>query len=256
MKKIMFTCFFAFCLISANCFAQSDATKVLEKNFTNIQVVELSLPSGCCYIEKNEGTDIRVLAAHSYKSKKAFETTFKTIDSVLLIKEKIDMTKRGFSVWKLMVPENTYVKIYSGSGTIKINNIVGRIKINSISGNIFVENVKISGNSEFESQSGSVNLTLEETPKYNILLSSESGIATLNLKSVINGKIEMKAQESVGEISCPFKFDKEWSIIYDHVYYMKSLTFGSETPVIRIFTYSGKAVLEDQINHQPNIGLE
>jgi hypothetical protein len=235
-----------FILYSSNCLAKNEKESTMEKKFNNVSAIQISMVSGNCLIVKGEGNDVKVNLSYNYKPAKNFEPVFVQENEILLLKENMLGSNSGSSDWTITVPEHIDLKFNSASGSITLSDIKGKFEINTASGSIIAKGISIRENSNFVSASGYVQVSLKEGPQCELLLSSSSGIAILDYNNLpIIGTIEMKARVLKGEIQCPFKFDhaseKEFGgQLYDLKYFKRE----KESPTIRIYTASGKAVLK------------
>lgn len=140
-----------------------------------------------------------------------------------------------------------YVKLNCGSGSIKLSNIDAEIGANVGSGNIRAREVTLAGSSSFNSGSGDVEVSLNESPKYNISVNSGSGDSELDFNgNAIDGALVMTANKKHGKIVAPFDFDKVEEIDNDNnhrdnIKVRKTVKFGNSNVEIKIGTGSGVA---------------
>ena len=102
----------------------------------------------------------------------------------------------------------------------------------------------LAGSSSFNAGSGNVKLVLNATPVHNLSLNSGSGNAVLDTNGhQLNANIRMTANKKNGEISAPFKFDREEEVNEGNsTIIRKFASVGSGEKVdINIGTGSGKA---------------
>lgn len=113
------------------------------------------------------------------------------------------------------------------------------------SGNISANNIQFTEESSLGSGSGSVAVTLAQSPDHNLTLSSGSGDSRLDYDGhTVEGFFVFTARKDNGHIVSPYPFDKEEEyLIGDQVYMRKSFTRGSDQPQITISTGSGTAKL-------------
>lgn len=239
--------YFLFSIILAfifnRCYTQLENN--ITSEFFGIKSLEISSVSGNFVIEKSYDTLVTVNLISDYKPAKNFKPVFFQENDVLLLKEEMPGPNSGSSDWKLTVPEHINIKFNSASGSITIKKLTGVFKLNTASGFISAKQITISDQSEFHSASGSVYVSLKNTPEFDIDLSSASGAVTLDLNgNPVSGNIEMRAREKLGKIMCPLKFDiiKE-EFINDQKYIVKSRLAKNSSPVFKIYTASGIAIL-------------
>lgn len=133
-----------------------------------------------------------------------------------------------------------------GSGNIRMTDNQARISANTGSGRIRATNIRLNGSSSFNTGSGSAEVTLGASPKYDISVNSGSGDATLNFNgNDINGQVVMRYNKRNGNIEAPFAFDKTEEIENggNNITIEKSVTKGNGTNRIRVSTGSGTAAL-------------
>ena len=58
-----------FILYSRNCLAQNKKESILEKTFTNVSAIHISMVSGNCEIVKGEGLDVKVNLSYNNHDK-------------------------------------------------------------------------------------------------------------------------------------------------------------------------------------------
>lgn len=138
------------------------------------------------------------------------------------------------------------IDLGAASGDISISDSRGTFDIGCASGDIDVKGVTIEGASEFSAASGDVKVSLAETCKYDLELSTASGDVLLDYNgNDIKGFFEFTAHKRRGKIVCPFDFDEEEEFEeHGETYVRKSFSRGGDTPEIDLSTASGKAVLK------------
>lgn len=249
MRKLTKIAAYAFCLLVlsiCNCTAQTDTKGTIHKEFKGISYIDISTVSGSCEVVKSDGQEVKIELTYNYTPANSFEAIFDQDDNVLILEEKMHGSNSGHSKWRIAVPEHIRIKFGSASGGITFKDIAGKLKVNTASGNIDAEGIKVLGNSEFSSASGSVHITLDESPAFDVLASSASGDATIDFDgNPVVGNIEMQSRTTHGKIICPYTFDVEKEKLFGNQKYMiKSFTAEQTSPIIKIQTASGKAVLK------------
>ncbi len=237
---------FMLVLIISPCSAQTMKGINISKEFDGISIIDISTVSGNCKILKHDEQAAKIFLTYNYKPIGSFEPIISKEENKLIIKEKMHSSNSGKSEWVLMVPKNIDINIKSASGNIKIERIAGQILVNTASGNIDASEITILGDSRFNSASGNVKIILNESPQFNLLVSSSSGNSTLDFNHhTISGHLEMKAREFKGTISSPLEFDNETEEVHNNQkYIVKTLTLEKISPTITIHTASGTAVLK------------
>ncbi len=239
-------------------------SEVVEK-FEAKELVKLNTVSGDCIIEKNDANEIEVTVESKYFPPDNFEPKIKERKHVLRLTEKIYGSGSGQITWTIRVPDGTEVEFTTASGELTITDFKGVFIANTASGNIEIENcqgefnintasgdidavgVIIEEESTFASASGSVNVKLAESSRFDLTVGSASGRAVLDYNgNPVKGYFEFTAKERGGRISAPFDFDdSEEFRKYNDWYVRKSFTKESDKPHITIGTSSGRAALKE-----------
>jgi len=139
------------------------------------------------------------------------------------------------------------VRLNCGSGNIRIKDTNAVISANVGSGDIDASGVTLAGSSSFNSGSGTTEVMLAATPKYDISVNSGSGDATLDFEgNKIEGLVVMKANKKNGRISAPFSFDTEEEIDNDsgrwsQTIIKKTVQLGKSDVQIKVSSGSGTA---------------
>jgi DUF4097 and DUF4098 domain-containing protein YvlB len=139
------------------------------------------------------------------------------------------------------------ISVNCGSGNVKVSDSQATFTANTGSGDITARNLVIDGSSRFNTGSGSAEVVLGATPKFDLSVNSGSGDAELNFNgNEIKGEIVMKASKKHGKIIAPFEFDKteetnEWG---DNTVIEKTTVKGNAANRISVGTGSGTATLK------------
>lgn len=139
------------------------------------------------------------------------------------------------------------VRLNCGSGNIRIKDTNAVISANVGSGNIDASGVTLAGSSSFNSGSGTAEVVLAASPKFNISVNSGSGDAILDFEgNKIEGLIVMKVNKKNGRISAPFSFDTEEEIEqgsgkWDQTIMKKTAQIGKSDVQIKVSSGSGTA---------------
>ncbi len=137
------------------------------------------------------------------------------------------------------------IDISCASGDIKINKAKGGFDLSCASGDLDIRDIVLTGDCEFSAASGDVVVSLANTAAYDLSVSSASGDAVLDYNgNDIKGSFEMQAKKRGGRIVCPFPFDHEEEFeAWGQTYIKKTFTRSGDSPVVKIHSASGKAVL-------------
>lgn len=130
-----------------------------------------------------------------------------------------------------------------GSGRVEINRSRGDYSINVGSGDIQARDVRLTGESYFNSGSGDAEVSLASKLVADIGINSGSGNATLDFDGAeISGTVTMKANKRNGDIVAPFKFDSETEEGSGrNIHVKKTVRIGNEKIRIKVGTGSGTA---------------
>ena len=140
------------------------------------------------------------------------------------------------------------ISVNCGSGDVKLTDSQAMFNANTGSGDIAGRNVILDGSSRFNTGSGTAEVVLGATPKYDLSVNSGSGDAELNFNgNEVKGEIVMKASKKHGKIIAPFEFDKTEENTdngYDNTTIEKTVVKGNGTNKIYVGTGSGTATLK------------
>lgn len=133
---------------------------------------------------------------------------------------------------------NGDVKVSAASGDIKITDAKGSVKVKCASGDIEASGVALTGESEFQSVSGSVEVILAESSKYDLDLKTVSGDILLDYNgNAVKGYFTFKGQK--GNIDSDIPFDSKDGSKYNpftKAYFKK----GGDSPKVSMKTVSGE----------------
>jgi len=149
------------------------------------------------------------------------------------------------------------IEMPSASSHVEIYNSKGSFDISSASGSVTASEIAITGDSRFRSTTGSIKISLSQTPTEDLYLASTTNKVQLNFNGHdVTGYFEFIARADDGRISCPYKFDDEDTFLDDLKTYRNSSDFGKKSeynrksfirgyskPKITIRTVSGTAKL-------------
>jgi DUF4097 and DUF4098 domain-containing protein YvlB len=176
-------------LVCSVAFAQ-DKTK--DQTFKNIKNIRLSTASGDITIKKSTTGDTKVNVRYSYDDDE-YQVVMEEDDGRLTLEEKFERGNHsGSSNWTIEVPDNTTLRLSTGSGDISVASLSANIKSNTGSGNIDLMAVK--GQLDFNTGSGDIELnnidgeSTMNTGSGTITLSDSKGSYDLNTGS---GNIRM-----------------------------------------------------------------
>jgi DUF4097 and DUF4098 domain-containing protein YvlB len=123
------------------------------KTFNNIKNLRLSTASGDIAIKKSSSGETKVSVRYTY-DEKDYHVVMDEVDGRLVLEEKFERgSYSGSSYWTLEVPDNLTMKLNTGSGDIRIDQLtIADIKSNSGSGDVELASVK--GRLDFNTGSG------------------------------------------------------------------------------------------------------
>jgi hypothetical protein len=151
MKNTIFAALFilSFTLVLAQ-------EKTLSKSFSDVKSIRLSTASGDIAIKKASGKEVKVEVKYSFDDSE-FTAEMEQGTSQLTLEEKFSNgSHSGNSRWTLEIPDNTRLKINTGSGDITIDRLTTDVKSNSGSGDVTLTGVK--GEVDFNTGSGEIEL--------------------------------------------------------------------------------------------------
>lgn len=161
--------------------------KTKSQTFSNITNIRLSTASGDITIKKSSSNETKVNVRYTY-DEDDFQIIMEDEDGRLVLEEKFEHgSHSGSSNWTLEVPENMTMRLNTGSGDVRIDQLTAKIKSNTGSGNIELMGVKGvldfntgSGDAELENIDGELNLN---TGSGDISLRDSKGTYDLNAGS-------------------------------------------------------------------------
>ena len=137
------------------------------------------------------------------------------------------------------------MEMSSVSGRVDLRGVEGRAEISTTSGQVDVEDLLLTGPSQFVSVSGEVEVSLRRAAEFDLSLVTVSSVAVLDYEGAeVRGFFEFIARVDDGDIVSPFAFDSEEQFTESGIlYHRKSFTRGADTPRVLIRTASGTAQL-------------
>jgi DUF4097 and DUF4098 domain-containing protein YvlB len=137
---------------------------------------------------------------------------------------------------------NGDVKVSAASGDIEIGDSKGSFKVKCASGDIEASGIALTGESEFKGVSGSVDVVLAESSRYDMGLHTVSGDIVLDYNgNAIKGYFTFKGQK--GNIDSAVPFDSKDGSKYNpfiKAYFKK----GGDSPKVSLKTVSGDIKLK------------
>jgi len=131
------------------------------------------------------------------------------------------------------------------SGDIEVEESNGKFSCSTASGDLDINEVVLTGGSEFSVASGDIKIVLAKSPAHNVELSTASGDVTLDYNgNKIMGTIEMTARKKRGEINAPFKADDIEEFEKHGDDYIRKTYLRGDGPMITIKTASGDVSLK------------
>jgi hypothetical protein len=167
------------------------AQGTINKSFSGIDEVEMSLGSGDAIFEKSSDGKVYVELTHDIDD---YDPTIEQRGSKLMINEEKMNNRRswsGSSLWTIKVPDNVEIDYNTGSGDVTVNGLAVEMDANSGSGNFTIR--RASG--EIKINTGSGNLRAEGGKGS---LSMNAGSGDIDLKDM---EAEVSANVGSGDIS-------------------------------------------------------
>jgi len=153
MKTFKTTLFLALLFMATTAFGQ----KTIEKTFSGVEDIRLSVASGSIVVKKASGSDVKVTLEYNYDDDD-YEAEFDQSGSRLRMGEEFknrrNWNNRGRSEWTLEIPDGMSLDMNTGSGNIEVLNVEADILASSGSGRVEVEGIK--GYSRLTTGSGSI----------------------------------------------------------------------------------------------------
>ncbi|MFC2134327.1 DUF4097 domain-containing protein [Bacteroidota bacterium] len=155
----------------------AQSKKEFSKTFDKKERVQISTVTGDCEIEKSNDDKIHILVKYTYHPDD-YEIDFYEGDNSLDLEEDLyGRNPRGNSKWRVSIPDDVRLKVTSGTGNIKIENLKTDFTGNSGTGNIDMQNC--SGSFDLNSGTGNIyGLSVQGEFKLN------SGTGNVELKTV------------------------------------------------------------------------
>lgn len=270
----------AMILLASMAFAGHDRKTV--KTFDKKSRIKISTVSGDCIVKKGTSDRIEVEVVNSYTPEDNFEAEFDESGKTLHLAEHLYGNTRGNATWTISAPDGIKIEFSTASGQLTINDLQGDFEASTASGEIEIDNcggefhlssasgdisasnctgvfdlstasgevtassVTLEEAGSFSTASGTAEVRLSKTPEFDLSVSSASGSAIVDYGgSPIKGTFEFTAKKHDGEIDAPYAFDREEEFRrYGDRYILKSFTKETDSPLIKISTASGEAILK------------
>ncbi len=118
------------------------AQQKIEKEFTNIEKINMSTGSGSCVLKKSDSDKVYVTVEFTYNADK-YTPEFEQTGSTLRIKEEFNgFNVKGESNWTIMVPDNMDIRFNTGSGDFEAEGLSVELDVNAGSGDFVLTNMK------------------------------------------------------------------------------------------------------------------
>jgi Toastrack DUF4097 len=137
-------------------------------------------------------------------------------------------------------------ELNSGTGRVLVEDCQGNFDVNSGTGKVKGVNLVIDSEVEFNSGTGSAEISAPAGKEFDLQINSGTGDAVLDMQGKsLEGYFEFRAHSRKGKVICSEKFDKveEYGENGD-TYLRKSFTRGKETPRYFLSTGTGEAELK------------
>jgi hypothetical protein len=244
--------------------------------------IKISTVSGECIVKKGTTDKIEVQVENSYTPQNNFEAEIHESGETLHLTELIHGNTRGGATWTITAPDGIKIEFSTASGRFVISDLQGEFEASTASGDIEIDDC--GGDFHFSTASGNIDarnctgafdlstasgeitassITLEEpgsfstasgtaevrpakTPEFDLEVSSASGSAIVDYGgNPVKGTFEFTTKKRHGAIDSPYAFDHEQEFSrYGDQYVRKTFTKGTDSPLVKISTASGKAVLK------------
>ncbi len=146
-------------LLIAFCAHFSIAQKSIDKSFSGIDKIEMSVGSGDAVFKKTASNEIQLNLTHSYNFD--YNPTIEKRGSKLVIEDDDDMPRNtnGSATWTFELPDGIDIEFNTGSGDAELKNIVTEASMNSGSGDFEISDV----NGEFTINTGSGDIEMDNS---------------------------------------------------------------------------------------------
>jgi DUF4097 and DUF4098 domain-containing protein YvlB len=137
-------------------------------------------------------------------------------------------------------------ELNSGTGRVKVENCSGDFDVNSGTGKTVGINITIQDEAEFNSGTGTAEVTRPKGEDFELFINSGTGNAVLDMDGEpIEGYFEFSVDSHGGDIRSPIEFDDEEEYREREGYsYRRYFTKGKKTPRYYISTGTGTAELK------------
>lgn len=119
--------------------------KTVNKTFSGVEDIRLSVASGKIIVKKGSGSDVKVTVEYTYDDDD-YTPEFDQSGSRLRMgedfKERRRWNNRGRSEWTVEVPDGLLLDVNTGSGSIDVLNVEADVVASSGSGRVEVEGIK------------------------------------------------------------------------------------------------------------------
>ena len=240
-------------------------TQAINQTFAGRDLIEIRTITSDCVIKQAPVESVNVSISARFRPKDSFKFDVVEADDRLILSENfVASSTSGSGEWVITVPVGVSLVFHSSSGSLQVEGFMGSLvaqtssgrvtltdcgdtfDVSTSSGHITATGVLISGQSNFSSSSGKVQVSLNRTLESNLTVSSSSGDAILDYgTNPVRGIVEMSARVGVGKIESPFKdYQEERFMSSSNQEYTKQVfSFGSSMPHVVTKTASGKAIL-------------
>jgi len=161
--------------------------KKITKTFDGIKTINLETASGDVKVKRSAGSATKVELTHSY-DEDDYKPEFEQSGGKLIISENFSSGNHsGSANWVLEIPDNTSLKMNTGSGDLSIEEVTADIRSNLGSGDITIS--AVNGNVDMNTGSGDVEIEKLEgdlqvnTGSGNVRIAGGSGTFSMNAGS-------------------------------------------------------------------------
>ncbi len=268
-------------LLLASAAAAAQGRKII-KTFDKKNRIKISTVSGDCILKKGTSDKIEVEVENSYTPEDHFEAEFNESAGSIHLAEHINGKTHGGATWAISAPDGIKIEFSTASGqliirglqgefeastasgdieiidcggefhfstasgNISARNCTGAFDLSTASGEIIASSVTLEDAGSFSTASGTAEVHPAKTPEFDLSVSSASGSAIIDYGgNPVKGTFEFTAKKHGGEIDAPYAFDNEEEFRrYGDRYVRKTFTKETDSPLIKITTASGEAILK------------
>lgn len=174
--------------------SRSAQEEQINRSFASKSVVRLDAVSGHCSVSVGPHDSIQVEVVHAYEPAGAFEARLEVVGDVLALREVMEGSTSGYSIWTVVVPPQTAIWFSSASGDLGVGGTEGGITASTASGKVTIRNAAggigihtASGDVEMVNTSGAIEVSTASGDVHGDNLSGHLDVTTASGAIEIDG---------------------------------------------------------------------